>query len=90
MQTTILGEPRDKCKPASPASIPERIPGTAWVHVGGLARIILARLEKEMRTEARRCRQVRRLAERHIGDHYDPALSNLLVRLLTAEEALRQ
>ncbi len=70
--------------------VPARIPGTNWVHAGAVARAIITRLEREMRIESQRCQQVRRLAERHIGGHYDPALSNLLVRLLTAEEALRQ
>ncbi len=89
MNKHSLPEPTYGGKP-DPASIPARIPGTNWVHAGAVARAIIARLECKMRIEARRCRQVRRLAERHIGDHYDPALSNLLVRLLTAEEALRQ
>ena len=89
MNKHSLPEPTHGGKP-DPARIPARIPATNWVHTGAVARAIIARLERKMRIEARRCRQVRRLAERHMGDQYDPALSNLLVRLLTAEEALRQ
>ncbi len=89
MSKRILHEPIHEGKP-NPTSIPARIPDTNWVHVGAVAQSILAELEEMMCAEAQRCRQVRRLAERHIGDHYDPALSNLLVRLLTAEEALHQ
>ncbi len=85
---TIHGPDKTR-KPADPVSLPAKIPPN-WMHTGAVARAIITRLEREMRIEAQRCWQVRRLAERYIGDHYHPALSNLLVRLLTAEEALRQ
>ncbi len=89
MPNATLHDPDKTRKPADPVSIPAKIPPN-WMHTGAVARAIIARLERKMGIEARRCWQVRRLAERHIGGHYDPALSNLLVRLLTAEEALRQ
>ncbi len=51
--------------------------------------ILLAELEEMMRVEAQRCRQMWQLAEQHIGDQYGPQLSQLIDKLLLAEEALR-
>ena len=69
--------------------IPATIPGTNWVHAGAVARNILAELEEMMRAEAQRCRQVRQLAEQHIGDQYGPQLSRLIDKLFIAEETLQ-
>ena len=88
MATATLHETHDGCKPTEHAPIPATTP-PHWVDAGAEAKRILARLQKKARTERRRCRHLRRLAERHMTDPYDPALSDLIDKLLTAEEALK-
>ncbi len=82
---TILAKPKPERKPAP---VPAGIPGN-WLHVGATAKAVLAGLEDMMHMQARRCRQVRWLAERKIGAPCDHDLSRLIDRLLIAEEALR-